>query len=67
MNRSLMILWVLLALFSAFAQGQERPTAEVVGDLPTDKGVSFVYFLKRAAIVSGALVAYSVVRYFLGY
>ena len=42
-------------------------TGKVVGDLPTDKGVSFVYFLKRAAIVSGALVAYSVVRYFLGY
>ena len=42
-------------------------TGKVVGDLPTDKDVSFVYFLKRAAIVGGALVAYSVVRYFLGY
>lgn len=45
MNRSLMIL-VLLALFPAFAQGQERPTAVVVGDLPTEmKGTSTLFFL----------------------
>lgn len=41
-----MILWVLLALFSAFAQGQERPTAVAVGDLPTEmKGTSTLFFL----------------------
>lgn len=46
MNRSLMILWVLLVLFPAFAQGQERPTAEVVGDLPTRlEGTSTLFFL----------------------
>lgn len=46
MNRSLMILWVLLALFPAFAQGQERPTAVAVGDLPTEmKGSSTLLFL----------------------
>lgn len=41
-------------------------TGKVVGDLPTDSGVSFMYFFKRFAIVSGGLLAYSVGKYLLG-
>ena len=41
-----MILWVLLILSPVLAQGQERPTAEVVGDLPTEmEGTSTLFFL----------------------
>ena len=46
MKRSSMILWVLLILSPVLAQGQERPTAEVVGDLPTEmEGTSTLFFL----------------------
>jgi uncharacterized protein YjfI (DUF2170 family) len=46
MKRSSMILWVLLILSPVLAQGQERPTAEVVGDLPTEiAGTSTLFFL----------------------
>ena len=41
-------------------------TGKVVGDIPTDSGVSFMYFFKRFAIVSGGLIAYSVAKYMLG-
>ena len=41
-------------------------TGKVVGDLPTDSGVSFLYFFKRFALVSGGLLAYSVGKYLLG-
>lgn len=41
-------------------------TGKVVGDIPTDSGVSFLYFLKRFAIVGGGLVAISVAKYMLG-
>jgi hypothetical protein len=42
-------------------------TGKVVGDIPTDSGVSFLYFLKRFAIVGGGLFAASVVKYMLGF
>lgn len=46
MKRSSMLLWVLLILSPVLAQGQERPTAEVVGDLPTEmEGTSTLFFL----------------------
>lgn len=41
-------------------------TGKVVGEIPTDSGVSFLYFLKRFAIVSGGLIAFSVAKYMLG-
>lgn len=42
-------------------------TGKVVGDLPTDSGVSFLYFFKRFAIVGGGLFAASVAKYLLGF
>ena len=41
-------------------------TGKVVGQLPDDSGTSAMYFLKRAGITAGALVAFSIVKYFLG-
>ncbi|MDO5132606.1 MAG: TFIIB-type zinc finger domain-containing protein [Eubacteriales bacterium] len=41
-------------------------TGKVVGDIPTDSSVSFMYFFKRFAIVSGGLIAFSVAKYMLG-
>ncbi len=41
-------------------------TGEVVGSIPTDAGVSFLYFLKRAGIVAAAVVAAMFARYMLG-
>ena len=41
-------------------------TGKVVGEVPTSKSVSRGYFLKRFGIVAGALVVFSVVKYFLG-
>ncbi len=41
-------------------------TGKVVGDLPTDPGTSLIYFLKRFGLVSGALIALSVIRYMMG-
>ena len=41
-------------------------TGKVVGDLPTDPGVSVLYFAKRFGLVSGALIAWSIARYMLG-
>lgn len=46
MKHSLMILWGLLAFLPAFAQGQESPTAVVIGNLPTEiEGTSTLFFL----------------------
>ena len=42
-------------------------TGKVVGDIPTDAGVSSLYFLKRFAIVGGGLFAASVAKYLLGF
>ena len=42
-------------------------TGKVVGDIPTDSSVSFLYFLKRFAIVGGGLFAVSVAKYLLGF
>lgn len=42
-------------------------TGKVVGDVPTDSNVSFLYFLKRFAIVGGGLFAMSVAKYMLGF
>lgn len=41
-------------------------TGRVVGSLPTDSGVSLVYFLKRAGAVAAAVVALMAVRYLMG-
>lgn len=41
-------------------------TGKVVGDLPTDSVVSMLYFLRHFGLVSGALIAFSVAKYFLG-
>ncbi len=41
-------------------------SGKVVGNLPIDKGVSFRYFLSRMAVATAALLAVSVVRYFMG-
>ena len=41
-------------------------TGKVVGQLPTGKAASFLYFFKRFGIVSGALILATVLLYFLG-
>ena len=41
-------------------------TGKVIGDIPTDSGVSFLYFLKRFLLVGGGLFAVSVAKYMLG-
>ena len=41
-------------------------TGKVVGDVPTDSGVSTFYFLKRFALVSGTLIILTVAKYMLG-
>ena len=42
-------------------------TGKVVGELPDDPGTKTGYFFRHAGILSGALILYSVVRYFLGF
>ena len=42
-------------------------TGKVVGNLPISKETSRGYVLKRFGIVAGALVAFSVVKYYLGF
>ena len=42
-------------------------TGKVVGDVPIDKKVSLGYFLKRAGIIAGAIILFSVLKYFLGW
>jgi len=41
-------------------------TGKVVGSVPTDKGVSFAYFLKRALPVAGGVLLLSFIRYMMG-
>ncbi|MBE6910794.1 MAG: hypothetical protein E7474_14665 [Ruminococcaceae bacterium] len=41
-------------------------TGKVIGEVPTDKGVSAAYLFKRAIGVCAAVVAFSIVKYFLG-
>lgn len=41
-------------------------TGKVVGDIPTDSSVSFLYFAKRVALISGPLILYSIAKYMLG-
>ena len=41
-------------------------TGKVVGNLPTDKYVSRIYFLKRFAIVAGGILAALILKYLLG-
>ncbi|MBO6016377.1 MAG: TFIIB-type zinc ribbon-containing protein [Lachnospiraceae bacterium] len=41
-------------------------SGKVVGNLPIDKKTSALYFWRRVAIVSGLMIAYSVVNYFMG-
>lgn len=46
MNFSSKILWMMLAFMPLTVQGQGNPTAEVVGDLPTEiRGSSTLFFL----------------------
>lgn len=42
-------------------------TGKVVGQLPIDKKTSTGFFLKRFGIVSGILILYSVLKYFIGW
>ena len=42
-------------------------TGKVVGEVPTDKRTSAVYFLIRFGITSGALILISIVKYLLGW
>lgn len=42
-------------------------TGKVVGELPVDAGVSALYFLTRAGITGGILIAATVAKYLLGY
>lgn len=41
-------------------------TGKVVGNLPTDKTVSWLYFLKRLAVVGGGIIGALVLKYLLG-
>ena len=41
-------------------------TGKVVGNLPNDNKTKMLYFLKRAAIVLGVVLAISIISYFLG-
>ncbi|MCR5277828.1 MAG: hypothetical protein K6E19_00125 [Lachnospiraceae bacterium] len=40
-------------------------TGKVMGNLPIDKGVKAAYFYKRAGIVAGIMMAWSIVKYFI--
>ena len=42
-------------------------TGKVVGEVPTDSNVSFLYFLSWFGITAGALILISVVKYLLGW
>lgn len=59
-------------LFEISHDGKSYPfavngqTGKVVGDVPTDSGVSTLYFLKRFALVSGTLIILTVAKYMLG-
>jgi hypothetical protein len=63
MNRSSLILWMLLVIFPVLARGQERPTAEVIGDLPTEMAGTSTLFFFDGKLWScndhGALVLYA--------
>lgn len=41
-------------------------TGKVTGELPVDRSVSFLYFLKHAGITAGILFLLALLRYFLG-
>ena len=41
-------------------------TGKVVGEIPTDKTVSFFYFAKRALAVAAAVLAFAVLKYLGG-
>ena len=40
-------------------------TGKVVGELPIDKGVKRTFFFKRAGIVAGIMMAWSIAKYFI--
>lgn len=42
-------------------------TGKVVGDLPEDKSVEFLYFLSHAGVMSAAILAFNVILYLAGH
>lgn len=50
-----------------YAFAMNGQTGKVVGDLPTDKGVSRLYFLRWTLLTAGVLFGALVLKYFLGW
>ncbi len=51
---------------SSYSFAVNGQTGKVVGNIPTDKGVSRLFFLKRAGLVAAAVLLFFIARYFMG-